>query len=331
MLDEVFAFAHGSARRTSLVEIQGRVAIMRVPGWLKALARYRCVSRSMRFAEACRYYDLRVWNQRLGHREMVAALSSNQPHAIGKIGSGELTLLRHYLRAQKERSRGVSTPGRAYNFFSDNPERYCELMFHEVLPEMTILGVWFNINESTIVKTYAPKALRIPIGCLESYRALEEPWSARLAGKRVLVISMFADTILSQYAKRKLLWGSRADTVLPDFDLQAIRAPFSWSTLPTVGTWFHALNEMKQQMSRMDFDVSLIGASAYSLPLVTHAKRMGRIGIHLGGATQIHFGIMGARWEGNPFFAKLANEHWTRPSAAETPANAKDADNGCYW
>ena len=76
--------------------------------------------------------------------------------------------------------------------------------------------------------------------------------------------------------------------------------------------------------------VLLVGAGAYSLPLVAHAKRMGKQGVHLGGAAQVLFGIRGRRWEGQPESC-FYNEHWSRPIPEETPAGVEAVEGGCYW
>ena len=51
----------------------------------------------------------------------------------------------------------------------------------------------------------------------------------------------------------------------------------------------------------------------------------------MGGATQLLFGIMGSRWDTDPFISKLYNEYWVRPDQSETPKNADVVENGCYW
>ena len=48
-------------------------------------------------------------------------------------------------------------------------------------------------------------------------------------------------------------------------------------------SWFDALKAMEEQMSTMEFDVVLIGAGSYGLPLAATAKRMGKVTIHIGG------------------------------------------------
>ena len=59
---------------------------------------------------------------------------------------------------------------------------------------------------------------------------------------------------------------------------------------------------------------------------------MGKKAIHLGGATQILFGIKGKRWEErSKYISSLMNEHWVRPSSNEQIKNMKKIEEGCYW
>jgi hypothetical protein len=58
---------------------------------------------------------------------------------------------------------------------------------------------------------------------------------------------------------------------------------------------------------------------------------LGKKGIHLGGATQILFGIRGKRWDDDPFFQKLFNDYWVRPHPTEVPGNFQVVEGGCYW
>jgi hypothetical protein len=88
---------------------------------------------------------------------------------------------------------------------------------------------------------------------------------------------------------------------------------------------------MQEEMRNKAFDVAIIGAGAYSIPLAVTAKRMGKFAIHIGGATQILFGIKGKRWDNHEIGKKFYNEYWIRPLKIETPDNANIIENGCYW
>ncbi len=88
---------------------------------------------------------------------------------------------------------------------------------------------------------------------------------------------------------------------------------------------------MKERIRCIDFDIAIIGAGAYGLPLASFIKNMGKKAIHLGGATQLLFGIKGKRWDNLPYFRKLYNENWVRPLPDEIPDNFQAVESGCYW
>jgi hypothetical protein len=149
----------------------------------------------------------------------------------------------------------------------------------------------------------------------------------------VLVVSPFADTIESQCRRREQVWRAKPE-VLPEFELLTLRCPLYSFLLktPAYPDWFAALDAMREQMASMRFDVAIVGAGAWSLPLVAHAKSLGACAIHLGGATQVLFGIRGGRWDiTQHHLSRFYNEAWTRPSADETPQGVKKIEGGCYW
>lgn len=160
----------------------------------------------------------------------------------------------------------------------------------------------------------------------------EQPWTRILENKRVLVIHPFAKSIESQYAKRETLFSN--PLVLPQFKsfrvIQAVQSIAGNSC--EFSDWFSALNYMKEEMEKEDFDIALIGCGAYGFPLTAHAKRLNKVGIHLAGWTQMLFGIYGKRWlTDQPQYAKFINDNWIRPNKDEIPQNSKRVEGGCYW
>ena len=157
-----------------------------------------------------------------------------------------------------------------------------------------------------------------------------QPWSRALAGKKVLVVHPFADTIEKQYLKREQLWENK--NVLPEFELKTIKAvqSIAGEEVP-FKDWFEALQHMEEQMNAIDYDIAIIGCGAYGFSLAAHAKRMGKKAIHLGGATQILFGIKGKRWDELPAVNEFYNEYWVYPSADDTPKHKERVEGGCYW
>ena len=57
-------------------------------------------------------------------------------------------------------------------------------------------------------------------------------------------------------------------------------------------------------MDAADYDVAIVGAGAYSLPLAAHARDTGHAAIQMSGATQLLFGIKGKRWDDHPVISK---------------------------
>jgi len=104
---------------------------------------------------------------------------------------------------------------------------------------------------------------------------------------------------------------------------------FSYMVPPRHRDWFHALEEMKKAMEdqRDHFDIALIGAGAWSLPLAAHAKAIGKKGLHLGGSLQLLFGIEGGRFDN----WGLYNDRWIRPLPEDRPPDFTRMEKGAYW
>jgi hypothetical protein len=284
-------------------------------------------------------YHRRILFNQEGHDRVSAQLDRNEPIMVSRLGSVELSCLRYYLEARSGRKSPYSARIRSQmanpaGFFPTDDaslDAFAEL-YLEVLPHVDLLGVWFNLFEEVVCNEWCPAAELVDISCLEPFW-FTMPWSMRLAGKTVLVVHPFAESIRKQYTeKRELLFES--PDLLPTFELKTYKAvqSIAGSTVK-YATWFDAYRHMCDGIARIDFDICIIGAGAYGLPLAAFVKRMGKQAIHLGGVTQILFGIKGRRWEKlyADSTAKLFNEHWVRPRESETPENRDNIENGCYW
>src|SRR5579872_5978534 len=76
-----------------------------------------------------------------------------------------------------------------------------------------VLGTW--MLEEKFVAHLHPAANLVPLRLLEPFWS-EVPWTSALAGKRVLVIHPFAETIEAQYRQREKLFSD--SRILPSFD-----------------------------------------------------------------------------------------------------------------
>ena len=203
---------------------------------------------------------------------------------------------------------------------------------HEWMKDVDLLASWCK-GEIWFEKALARSAV-CHLGSLESFR-YPKPWTAHLAGRSVLVIHPFEGTIRSQYQNRRAYLFANSDA-LPEFDLHTLRAVQSVAGNRPAGfsTWFEALDHMTEKAIASPADVVIIGCGAYGFPLAARLKRAGKQCIHMGGATQLLFGIKGAAYErptSGGFSQKFYNEYWVRPSADERPKNAELVEGACYW
>ena len=210
-----------------------------------------------------------------------------------------------------------------------NIERFARFYMSQIEP-MDMIGVWKMVpGESFLIRRCCPEALRFDPSALEPY-FFDDPWSMALEGRKVLVIHPFADSIESQYRRRKLLF--QDPRVLPEFQLTTVRAVQSLAGNKTpFADWFEALAWMQSEVKKADFDVAIIGAGSYGLPLSAYVRSLGKVSIHMGGPTQILFGIRGKRWDNMKEFSEIINEHWVRPAPSEMISGAQKIEEGCYW
>jgi hypothetical protein len=222
----------------------------------------------------------------------------------------------------------MSTNAGFFPATDDDLDHFCRT-YLDAVSLVDVLGVWHNPFEDIVANRTCPQARLVPLRALEPYY-YADPWSRALKGRRVLVVHPFAASIRENYAaNRSRLFGDAA--VLPEFELHTLTAiQSSAGQVPPQPTWFAALKEMEDRMTEIDFDLCLVGAGAYGLPLAAHAKTLGRVAVHMGGATQIIFGIKGRRWDSHEI-AKFYNEWWLRPKPSETPEHASSVEGGCYW
>jgi hypothetical protein len=273
-------------------------------------------------------------------------IESKNPIMVGRFGSVEMNCIVDYLNSKKKYKylKYITSSINSYSFscntkvetyknagiFPSSNEilsKFSDLMIQESSC-LDVLGSWWN-GESCL-KRQLLNTVVVNLSDIEPYYH-DDPWSSSLRGKKVLVVHPFAQSIESQYKKREMLF--KNPNILPEFKLHVLKAiqTLSAEEGDSYIDWFDALERMKSNINKIDFDIAIIGCGAYGFPLAAHVKKIGKKAIHMGGATQILFGIKGSRWESIPFFQNMMNEHWVRPSTEETPSKANLVENACYW
>lgn len=214
-------------------------------------------------------------------------------------------------------------------FPNDNSlaEKFIEI-YNQSIANLDVLGVW---NEMEYQLENIPDNVKLcKIRELEPW-FYNEPWSYQLKDKKVLLVHPFEDSIKHQFDQKDLLY--KNPKILPDFELKTIKAVQTIAGQKSeFETWFDALESMKNQIAKTEFDIAIIGCGAYGFPLTSFVKDLGKQAVHLGGVTQLMFGIKGKRWEEWQHYIDLRKnygENWI--FTQDIPKDFNKIEDGCYW
>lgn len=164
---------------------------------------------------------------------------------------------------------------------------------------------------------------------LEAFR-FENPWTEELKDKKILIISPFKNSIDKQLLIREKLWSS--SQVLPEAHYLTYKSVQSIGGRGPHSNWYESFDKMCDDISKIDFEVALLGCGSYGLPLGNFIKnKLNRSAIYIGGGLQLYFGIKGKRWDDSTETNTFYNEYWTRPNLEEKPTSSELVEGGCYW
>lgn len=265
-------------------------------------------------------------------------IAAQEPFMAGRLGATEMGCVMNNMFSKKgykpaldfhvyeqgNHANGLfPLDGLTFDNFSD--------IMKKSIGECDLEGASYFILDEYYYKKYMSKKAKITHIRVFDFWRFKHPWTKALEGKKVLVIHPFEDTIRSQYQKRENLF--KNPEMLPEFELYTLKAvqTIAGQKDDRFANWFEALDYMYNEAMKKDFDVALIGCGAYGYPLAAKLKKAGKCAIHMGGVTQILFGIIGSRWEHEPGASDFFNEYWVRPSADEIPHGAGNVEGGCYW
>lgn len=271
-------------------------------------------------------------------------LAGSRPVCIGKIGTTELCGLEYFDRwirlpwprsaswhrpAQRLHHTAGLFPIRKDVFFRWATEYRESIAFLDVTAQWQDPKDHLGAYENVFLAKNLPSVRRVYLAAL---RVRFVSWLPQLCSRRWLVISPFRRTIESQlpHLNRLDLYRNVEPSVVDRAaaNCQILACPqLAYMVPPVHRDWHEGLADLKRQMEATDFEVAVIGAGAWSIPLAAHAKKMGKIGLHLGGDTQLLFGIKGGRWRDIKDF----NDFWVHPLVGDRPENFRLMEGGAYW
>ncbi len=260
-------------------------------------------------------------------------LKNGRPALFGRMGETEARIIYYYMQNRGKPlhktayplellEQGAVQPG-VYPASESVCDYFCK-QYIAAVRNSDLLCVWNVKNEHEIITELNPSALTVPFYTLTPYD-LFSPWTTELAGKRVLFVSPFVEIMEQQYAKRELLFENKR--FLPEFKLLTYKAIQAYGGNPDYASYIEVLEKMKADIAEIDFDIALIGAGGYALPLGSAIKEMGKIAITPCGATQLFFAITGSRWINDHSLDHIVNEYWvTVPDSLKPTLDAKSKE-----
>ena len=277
------------------------------------------------------YRNKTIKDGKVGNCEITKMINSGIPFAIGRLGATESRCIDKWMSKKKFEQSNLENIKNLSGVFPNDIEsvaKFCEV-YSNALAGLDALTVWGVTGERKILDRFCDNPTLLGIMSLEPY-FYDEPWSFALKNKKILIVHPFVQTIAKQLQIKKELF--RNPNVLPDFkQVCYVKAVQSLGGNSEFESWFEALDYMKKQIAEQAFDIAIIGAGAYALPLTVYVKSLGKQAIQLAGATQLLFGIRGKRWEDRPEYQSIFNEYWVYPAQNETPINKDNVEGGSYW
>lgn len=149
-------------------------------------------------------------------------------------------------------------------------------------------------------------------------------------GRKILIICPFAG-LLRDRAERETfegVWSKLGKKWFYPESVTALEFPYGFArdTQEKYDTILDLYQEITAELERRDFDVALIGAGGLAIPIASHIKSMGRVGLDLGGHLQIVFGVIGQKWRNLAEWREnYFNEWWI-----DMPAAYKPKEDACF-
>ncbi len=187
-----------------------------------------------------------------------------------------------------------------------------------------------KISHDFITKTFDKQ--QIWAYTFDIFHYINNPWTLSLAGKRLLIISPFIESIKEKISIREKIYGK---DLFPNCEFVFIKPPQTQGDEPSE-EFDIEFNKFCKDIFiiKDDFDIALVSCGGYGNPICAFIyNHINKSAIYVGGVLQMYFGIYGERWlrERKDIMRLYLNEYWTRPKETEKPTGYKDIEGNCYW
>lgn len=146
-------------------------------------------------------------------------------------------------------------------------------------------------------------------------------WYKILENKSVLLISSFAPLMEQQYVSGNLF---KIDPQFPRLaNITHYQTPYTFFNSGPNKNFFETLEQIKQQISIIHFDIAIIACGAYAVFLADYCDVLGKIAIAIGSRMHYMWGIDTTQKENSLWISDIPQEY--------IPEGHEKIENSRYW
>ena len=293
--------------------------------------------------------DIKTMSLNESNDYIIKKLQSNKKFLISRMGAGAETNVVYlctihgidkiYTEQFYKLFIQLSIENGIYNLTKNSLSRYVKL-YKETIEKSDSLAVFINLMvtqqkyfvENNKLETLYSRVLEPFYCCKDNIK----PWSHYLLGKKVLIVNPFVDSFQQQLKNNFQIFKDPEKKVFLDEQEFVFYKTYNTSAGNALHeNWEKTYDMMCDDISKLDFDIALLGCGGYGLPLSNYIhEKLDKSVIYIGGGLQLLFGVMGARWENIPMWKDIIKENQTkfiRPSKEEQIENKERVEGGCFW
>ncbi|OHD14526.1 MAG: hypothetical protein A2086_14335 [Spirochaetes bacterium GWD1_27_9] len=279
------------------------------------------------------------------------AIDNKTSYAVGKLGTTEQQILYYPIILSKNvrRQNLITFEDQLFRSFSQNAGLFpsdkdfileYSKIFAESTQKIDCLGLFYQNRELEIIDHYNISSKIFHFINQEPDRSV--PNNDKLCylpffkGKKILIICPFGNLLAKRANKDTFekVWAKTGKKWFYPAKVEGLEFAYGLSidAQKKYKNVLNLLDEIKEEITKRDFDIALIAAGGMAIPLASFIKSIGKISISLGGHLQILFGVLGQRWRDmEEFQNNYINEHWINMPKNYIPKEKENCENGCYW
>lgn len=268
-----------------------------------------------------------------GNQVIVDLLQQNEPFCVARLAGALSTISMSVDRRVNPDVKSVQDAITNDGMYHNNNDELLQLIENYIsgiqsadylacFEQLVIEEQKYFLEKFKHIKTIHSRAL-------ESFYTDQTPWTKSLNDCRVLVVSSHTNSFSKQIADGNLpaIWNK-------DQQFELYKSYNTLANNKPHNNCLETLSVMKDDISKLDFEVAILGCGGYGLMLCDHIKHeLKKSCIYIGGSLQLLFGVLGRRWVSNTLVRERLNNfnNFIFPVDQDKIDNFETIEFGCYW